>query len=195
MVAAATPPHLIESAAAQPDVSPTRAMPAIELTDYEVTRAFDRVAGLDSKGASRLQHRTVDAQPELTAFTLALTEGLTEDERSFAVFLFHCICAAITKHSKTVRRVSEKAVTRQWPLSVQRIRDLALTPDADAADEVYIAHGPQPALLVAVLEALGDPEEGEDPVAISDEAYWQLLTVCDTLVVTLHEAATPEGAG
>jgi hypothetical protein len=169
-------------------------MPAIELTHDDVTAAFERVAGLDSKGASRLQHRTVGAQPELTAFTLALTEGLTEDERSFAVFLFHCICAAFTKHSKAVRRVGEKAVARQWPLSVQRIRELALAPDTDAGDEAYIARGPQPALLAAVLEALGDPEEGEDPVAISDEAYWQLLAVCDTLVVTLHEAATPREA-
>lgn len=166
-------------------------MPAQEFTEDEVVEAWSSVADLDTLGANRLQKATVKAQPVLIAFTMAFTEGMRDDARALAIFVLHCVLHVFQQNASSVAQVSEKAITAQWPRSVERVGALATALTDGAVPNSYVATGPQRFVLEAIFEALAEDEEADGEVELTGDEYWHLLAVLDAAVATLDAGSTP----
>lgn len=169
--------------------SVTLIMAAHQMVDLEVLEAWAEVGDLDQRGVSRLQKRTLKAQPDLLAFAMSFTEGMRDDVRSVGVYILHCIIQVFQRSMSSVGRVSEQAILSQWPLSVARVNELGSSLLVGGSAASFVASSPQPRLSAAIVGALAEDDDPDDQVEMSGDEFCHLLAVLDAAVVTLHAAS------
>jgi hypothetical protein len=95
--------------------------------------------------------------------------------------------------AKSMRKLDELAVMRLWRESRQAIRTSLDAPAGSDPLSELLADSSEPAAFEYVFDAFTDMEQ-EDPVALSEAEFEQLLAVLRTFVEGLHHACSPNGA-
>jgi hypothetical protein len=129
-------------------------------------------------------------QPELLAFILGSTEGMSPGVSELAGFIYFVIWRAFRAGSPgRIRPVTAGAIQRALERNEEELMSLDGT-DPQQIDETAVARlTRQPAVFRYVIEAIAEAEEDENgPVAMTPEEKGSLILLLKTAIDTLDEA-------
>ncbi len=159
-----------------------------------VERTWRRLGALPARDMVRLQRQAGKLQPELVGFVLGFTSDLRAEAAGLALYVMIVVLEMFRSVSaKSMRKLDELAVMRLWRESRQAIRTSLDAPAGSDPLSELLADSSEPAAFEYVFDAFTDMEQ-EDPVALSEAEFEQLLAVLRTFVEGLHHACSPNGA-
>ena len=132
-------------------------------------------------------------QPYLLAFMVEFTQGLDQEVKELAVYMFYVVCRMFQKSSKKkIKRISPEKVINCYEKNKRLIESL------EGAHEKFIERiagiqlSAQPYVMKYVVDTLIEAPEEEDPIALTEEdtvyLYLLLKTVVDLLAKTLRSS-------
>jgi len=157
------------------------------ISEDVVQRALDEASEYSPAKATSVVKATAEAQPELFAFVVELTEDLSEETMSLALMMLVTILRAYEIGStQPVREIDRRAMTRAFRKNETMLETILQSPEAKLLDAVPKAFR-QPHLMRFVVETVMEDEDQFTP-----EESGTLFLVLKTAIDALDTAAKPQ---
>jgi hypothetical protein len=167
-----------------------------QITPQVLETVWEEVNGLSPEGGRKEIDRVAQSQPHLLPFVLAMLHDCRPQAQELGVYLCYLVLRVFEHGSRTrLPRVRGAALERQLERNEEAMSRLEGGPprglEAAAAAEL----SRQPEVVKLVVEALMEPPEETDGVALTDEEKGAMFLVLKTVIDVLDETrGTPEPA-
>lgn len=148
---------------------------------------WTRVGSSTPAEVQRLRQACEREQKELTHFVFGLSSELRREAAEVALYLYVVISEAFRKSGPKFKPVKPGKIVRAWETAKATIVSLprdCLSDRHPPAQPIT----PEPVVFRYVAEALTEDSE-TDPVCLTGEECWQVLTILQTVSDCLHGAA------
>ncbi len=159
------------------------------IPDAIVEQSRKTIGSLDESSLRSVQRTCFEDQRELAGFLVGYNGELPEEVIALGLHIGLVVMNAFRLvYGATLRMVTEEDILRRLTLTQQAL--VALPASQEAVATLTSPDGTdEPAILRYIVEALGDAEDDEPTVDLSDTERWQLIAALKTVAEALHEAS------
>ncbi len=152
-----------------------------------VQKTWKEVAGFTPNKAHREMMRVGNHQPELLAFVMEVTEGMHQEVRELAVYMFFVVYRMFQKTRGRINRISSEEIIECYGHNASMIERLegAHEKFLDRVVSVHVSR--QPYVLKYVVDALMEEAEGEVAAGLGDEQKAVLFLLLTAVIDVLDQ--------
>jgi hypothetical protein len=158
------------------------------IVDAQVMEATWKAVGAMSEAQIRhTQALCAKQQQELTGFAMVFTSDLPAEAIGLALYVSLVVMEAFRRSGARFGKLKPAKIERAWNASVGFVGDLRAAGHSQAPFQLNPDLVSEPAVMQYVIDALTE-QDPDDPVALSDEAFWRILQVLKTVADCMHLA-------
>jgi hypothetical protein len=152
-----------------------------------VEKTWQEVASFTSKKAHKEMMRVGNNQPELLAFLMEITEGMDQEVRELAIYIFFVVYRMFQKIQGKIKRISSEEIIECYGHNVSMMERLegAHEKFLDRVASVQVSR--QPYVVKYVVDALMEEDEGEDAVGLTEEQKAILFLLLTAMIDLLDQ--------
>jgi len=163
------------------------------IEDSVVDAVWQEVSAIPASRIPIEMGRASREQPELLAFILGATEGMTAGVSELAGFTYFVIWRVFRGQSRgRMKQVTAGAIQRKLEKNEEALARFDETDPQTIGDELVARLTPQPAVFRYMIDSITAAEEDEnEPVMMSPEEKGTLVLLLKTAIDTLDDALEP----
>jgi hypothetical protein len=152
-----------------------------------VEKTWQEVAGFTPNKAHKEMMRVGNNQPELLAFLMEVTEGMDQEVRELAIYIFFVVYRMFQKIRGRIKRISPEEIIECYGHSVSMMERLegAHEKFLDRVASVQVSR--QPYVVKYVVDALMEENEGNDAAGLTEEQKAILFILLTVMIDVLDQ--------
>jgi hypothetical protein len=165
---------------------------AMRMTSSLVSQAlmdatWQRIGGgVSGKEVLRLQQACGKEQEELTGFVIGFSSKLSPEAIGLTLYAHIVIAEAFRRSGAKFRVIKAAKILRTWESAEEMVT--SLKDRGRSAAEQHAALTSEPAVFHYILGALSEDQDNNDPVPLTDDEFWHMLCILQTVSDCLHDA-------
>ena len=153
-----------------------------------VEETWQEFASFSPVWAQKEMVKVTKSQPHLLAFMMEFTQGLDQEVRELAIYMFYVVCRMFQKGSKKrVKRISAEEIIDCYQKNEHFMASLEGAHEKSLERIAALQLSGQPHVIRYVVETLIEAPDGEDPVLLSEEDTGYLFLLLKTVIDLLDE--------
>ena len=152
-----------------------------------VEKTWQEVAGFSPDKAKREMTKIGNIQPELLAFVMESSKETGQEVRELAIYMFLVVYRMFQEAHGKIKKISPEEIIKCYE------HNEGLMERLEGADEKFLDRiasvqtSRQPYVVRYVVDALMEDDEGEDPVALTEEQKGFLFLILKTVTDVLNQ--------
>ena len=155
------------------------------VSEVLIAATWKRIGSFEPAAMKTLQLKFTKEQQELMGFAFGHSSKLRGEALGLAMFVYLVIAEAFRRSGAKFRTVEADKITRTWESVEQMVA--SLKEHGRPAAVKHAESTSEPAVFRYIVEAL-EETEGDEPVALTDDEFWNMLCILQAASECLHDA-------
>jgi NADH dehydrogenase/NADH:ubiquinone oxidoreductase subunit G len=165
----------------------------ITIDETTVEQTWQDVADMDEDAVAPAMEKLFDAQPELMAFVVELSQDMREEATELAIYLFFVIHEMFSRTSaKPLPIITAQTVAGFWERTVELLESLEEAHDKVIQRIAEVEGEKQPYVTGYLAEALKESAEDEEDIQLTEDEEGQIFMVLKTAIDALDSELNPQ---